>query len=265
MSHYHDRPAPPRPRWDRTTSSRPQVRAGTDEHGQPWVWLCVPVDDAWVAEHRLAVQAGRVVVAEVRVYPSRWAQRAAGAPESGEHRGLLADDVPPKGLSTRLLRRLTIGAHIDEMSHILELAELAGTDLLPAPLRDAQIGTAPGTNLAEVARRLARRPGLVAHVAERQARPERRRGGRQPLPEVVIAEAAAAYIDARRRGSQHPIPDTARKLKTSVARLRDLVYRARRRGFLTPTVQGRGGGTLTSEAQALLRAARRRTQRRLRR
>jgi hypothetical protein len=79
------------------------------------------------------------------------------------------------------------------------------------------------------------------------------RPGRRPLADEVLAEAAAAYVVARARGSQRPVPDAATAASMTEARMRDLIYRARRRGFLPPTHQGRGGGDLTAEGRALLR------------
>jgi hypothetical protein len=237
------------------------------------MWLGAPLDGepmlgerGWIAEYRLAVQDGRVIVAEVRVCPARWAKWTGDdAPDSGASKGMLADDVPRGGLSTRLLRRVPVGTHIDQMGHIYELLSLAGPQFIPAAMRSAKVGTWPGTgprpNVEDVARRFARRPGLEVRVAEQHADPERKRAGRRPLADEVIVEAAAAYVETRKRGSAHPIPDTARALKMSEARLRDLVYRARRRGFLTPTAQGRGGGVLTTEARSLLSKVRRRAHR----
>jgi hypothetical protein len=55
-------------------------REDTDERG-------------WIAEYRLAVQKGRVVVAGVRICSQRWAHFGDNASQSGERVGFAAVDV----------------------------------------------------------------------------------------------------------------------------------------------------------------------------
>jgi hypothetical protein len=264
----------PRPRWTRTSSRSPQPYSGTDDDGRAWAWLGVPLEGermlgerGWIAEYRLAVQDGRIVVAEVRVCPARWADwRDNSARDSGVSKGIEADDVPAGGVTTRMLRRLAVGAHVDVMGELYEqvrgaiVAGLVPRSAIPEALRGVRMGTWPGTGtpatVEELARRHAQRPGLVARVMKRQSEPERKRGGRRPLADDVLVEAAAAYVNGRERGDS--IADMARSLKMSTARMRDLVYRARRRGFLTVTRAGTGGGALTREGKALLTKIRRR-------
>jgi DNA invertase Pin-like site-specific DNA recombinase len=66
----------------------------------------------------------------------------------------------------------------------------------------------------------------------------------RPLEDAVLVEAAAAYLDQRQSGSSRPVPDAATAMEMSEARMRDLIYRARRRRLLTEAHQGRGGGIL---------------------
>lgn len=259
-----ERPLLEWPTWTESTGREPQLITSTDDRGHAWAWLGTPLEGQpwlreacrWVAEYRLAIQDGRLIVAEVRVCPARWG--LLGDAASGEDAGIAASDVPPGGLTTRLLRRLTIGAHVDFTRKLLE--QLGGTVRWP----DGRVSKYPP---AWTIPGVADRPGAVVLIdlaaagatkraASAARRPNGKRAGRQPLSDAVLVEAAAAYRDARKR-SPRPVPDAARALGMSEARMRDLVYRARKRGFLTPTKQGRGGGSFTPEADAILRRLRR--------
>jgi hypothetical protein len=174
----------------------------------------------------LAVQDGRVVVAEVRVHP--W------------------EKIPPGGLTRRLLRRVPFGVHVDYFATVAKLRRI----LVP---EGVSVFEGPWVELAAAHLK----PTLEASPRPRGGK----RPGRRPLPDEDLLTAARAYVTARDRGSPRPVPDAARALKMSEARMRDLVYRARRRGFLTQTSQGRGGGALTPHARALLKSRRRRQRR----
>lgn len=65
-----------------------------------------------------------------------------------------------------------------------------------------------------------------------------------------VAATYVAHLDSHR-----PIEQTADKLSLSTARIRNLVYEARRRGLLTKVTRGRAGGELTDKAKELLGAA----------
>jgi hypothetical protein len=241
--------AVPRPRWTQSSTKRPCIHTAIDAHGHVWAWLGMPLggesmlgERGWLAEYRLAIQQGRLVVAEVRVRPARWAFDETG--QSGEAAGLDAADVPLGGVSTRLLRTLSVGAPVDHMAELLQLLDRAG--VLPDVLADAF--PHPETLRSRRAQAAAGRPAGPS------------RGGRQPLSDAVLLEAAEAYLAARKRGSPRPVPEAAARAAMSEARMRDLIYRARRRGLLTATRQGRGGGSFTPKALAL-RKSRARPQR----
>jgi hypothetical protein len=192
--------------------------------GAPYADLTEPVAEAWEASYRLALQGGRLVVARLSVSP----------------RGA----VPAGGLTTRLLRRVTIGAHLDRaaeitralISHLTRLEAASTSEDTKALLRrQRQLLAAPR----------GRRPG--------QRPADTSRPGRKPLGDDVLLAAAQSYVTARARKHPAPVLAVAKAGKMSEARARDLIYRARRRGFLSQTTQGRGRGDLTDEARALLK------------
>jgi hypothetical protein len=192
--------------------------------GVPYAELRAPLTDdmAWGVEHLLALRGGHLVVEEVRVFP-------AGAP-------------PPGGLTTRLMRKVTIGAHVDRAAEITrQLFAL----LEASPLSEESKASLRGAVSLLSAPR-GRRPGQRPTNATRP--------GRKPLGDDVLLAAAQAYISARQAGHRAPVVAAA-KGKMTEARMRDLIYRARRRGFLSKTMQGRGGGQLTDEALKLLKDA----------
>jgi hypothetical protein len=238
--------------------------------GVPHAWLRVPINGDWVAEHRLAIQKGRVVVAAVRVYPRAWLEGLVNpekTPVSEERAGLRAT-VPPGGLRRTVLRRVKVGALTDAYAEVLGgLAGHALSRALQGPVFDETgrkiLDALPG----DPARLLSPLDELTASLwgarpGTRPRAPDAKRAGRRPLGDDVLVEAADAYARAWKQGDRRPrMRELAKTLKMSEARMRDLVYRARRRVFLPPTTQGRGGGTLTREARMLLRKLRRRSAR----
>jgi hypothetical protein len=226
--------------------TRPQMKFGMGKDGTRRLTFVAPLTGRaeWTVESQLAVQDGRVVIAEVRVSPARWQTDPA---QSGEQAGLAAY-VPPGGLTSRLLRQVPVGAYVD----------LWGATLHPREPEEAAVA-------ADVRRLLAWHDPALGNSRWRSRPPARppgaKRPGRRPLADDVLVEAAAAYIAARKGGSRRPVPDAARALNMTEARMRDLVYRARRRRLLSEARQGRGGGDLTPEGRKLLRMVRRRLSR----
>jgi hypothetical protein len=248
-------------------------------NGVQHAWLRVPITGEWLAEYRLALQDERIIVAAVRVFPTAWLE---GLPpldktaQSEERAGLQAT-VPAGGIRRAVLKRLKVGAVVeasDEMfgalrkmlggqalSRVLEgpVREADGS-LVPPPLPLSQLGA-----LAPMFDALLSKPWGARPSATR--RPDAKRPGRRPLADEVLLKAAEVYARAWetwKRGGPAPQPSAARALKMTEARMRDLVYRARRRGFLPKTSQGLGGGQLTPEGRALLVKLRRRQTRRRR-
>lgn len=79
-----------------------------------------------------------------------------------------------------------------------------------------------------------------------------RRGGGPGHDDFYYARLAAAYVDASER-SRSPVADVAAELGYRREYVRDILHRARERGFLTRPEPGRrSGGQLTDKAIAVL-------------
>lgn len=189
--------------------------------GKPQAWFQTQISDDWTAEYRLAMEKGRVVIAEVHIFPGDWITE----------QGLAKALVPAGGVTTRILRSVSTGAHVDYYTELANVIRKQGRALADFGILTTMLSS----------RRLKPRP------------PGTPRRGRKPLSDEVLLKAAQAYFHARKAGAPAPIVAAAKATKMSEARMRDLIYRARRRGFVTPTFQGRGGGNLTPEASKLLR------------
>jgi hypothetical protein len=209
--------------------------------GVPHAWVTFDIDDRWRAALRLALQGNRLVTAEARVFPKegthkRWPQTW----EAGEAQGLKVE-VPPGGLHARVFRRVQIHAHVRETAQMLralrrspcgEWLRLTQTQAL---LDVTSAGAAPGP-----------------------------RRGRPAIPDELLLRVASEYVRAFAAGT-NPVPTAAKRLHLPGPRVRDLVHRARLKGFLTPVPQGLGGGELTPLGKSLLRRLKRRRSRRPRR
>jgi hypothetical protein len=135
------------------------------------------------------------------------------------------------------------------------LAALVGESATPMPLTARMLRTFPlgefERAIKESARRYAGRPEAVKVYADfaRSAitvdRPGRR--GRDPVEYARIAQRYESFL-----GSPSPIAALAEAEGWEVSKARNLVYEARRRGFLTPTQPGQADGQLTAKARQLL-------------
>jgi len=178
------------------------------------------IDPNWMAAFRLVVQDGRTVVAEVRLFPLEKGERRAPGMWSAERIGDAAV-VPPGGITAALMREI------------------------------------PFRPLPRIAARYSSPSGVPAGSSESKppakggARKSRR--GRKPRPDIVVAAVAKAYVDAvntgksplEHIGSEVDLPDGTN--------IRDVIHQARKRGFLSPTSQGRVGGELTPRALRILK------------
>lgn len=216
------------------------------------VWLEVHVADGWVAASRLAVQAGRLVVAEVRVFPDEdTALRRENPPGrwSAEVLGVNAV-VPPGGLTARLLHSVRLGEYPQHLRDVIKfVSERLGVQAFE-----------PGGSLAAL--------GLAPEIERPRAR---RKFGREDRD---YAELAREYVRLIEQGSRRPnaeiaaqrrklLPDTFRRdtrgltEKQVVAKVTGWLHEARNRGLLAPkeAKQGRPEGTLTAFAERVRREA----------
>lgn len=109
-----------------------------------------------------------------------------------------------------------------------------------------------------------RRADTMTELAEAALHGDRRRwrkrdGGRvfatgmRPDPDVHLAAFAQLYVDFVRRGSRSPIADiAAANPRWERTYVRDQVYLAREKGFLTPERYGSVHGDLTLKARRVL-------------
>ncbi|MBI2015314.1 MAG: hypothetical protein HYS77_07230 [Candidatus Rokubacteria bacterium] len=213
-------------------------------------WLEVPVTKGWIAASRLAVQAGRLVIAEVRVFPDEdtaLRREDPGGRWSGEVLGVQAD-VPPGGLTARTLHAVRLGRHPRRLREILRfIAEKHGPDAFAAGGSLAALGLAPETERPRARRRFGRDDGDYAELAREYERLIKQ-GSRRPNAEIA----------AQRR---RLLPDTFLRAtrgfaeKQVVAKVTAWIHEARARGVLAPKklIQGRAEGWLTPFGKRALR------------
>lgn len=79
--------------------------------------------------------------------------------------------------------------------------------------------------------------------------------GTAHVEEIVYARAAEVYVALVESGPR-PIARMAQTLSVSTSQARNLVSKARDKGLLSVTGQGRAGGELTQKAIELLEAQR---------
>jgi hypothetical protein len=218
-------------------ADRLEIRSGGVLVGE--VWLEVPVARGWIAASRLVLQAGRLVVAEVRVFPDEATafRQERGGQWSGDVLGVRSD-VPPGGLTARVLRAVRLGEHPRHVRDILRfLEEKYGPDAFKAGGSLAALGLVPDTE-----------------------RPRRRREvGR---PDAFFAELAADYVRRIERGSAKPNAEIATARGWDAKTITGWLHEARTRGLLTSPGYGRPGGRLTPYGERVLREAARATMRR---
>ena len=203
------------------------------------IWKVTPLDDAWMAAYRFMVQAGVLVVGEVRVYPRESAKWSPG--EWSGTVGGYSTSVPVGGLTTTVAR---LGANIS------------------ARLVDAQRDVAWAPSEAKMARRagLTRRrepfgkEGLFGALGIIEPDRLSISSGRRTAVLTRYAKAARVYVVAMGAGNHAPVRAVARRLRVTPTVARSLVHEARANGLLLPkhAIQGRAQGQLTARARQLL-------------
>jgi hypothetical protein len=172
--------------------------------------------DGWLAVYAVSVQDEEPVVASFHVVPKPDSMK--GWNDLHKRLGTEVVSAPPGGLTERYIPGVTAA---------LAEAAIAVRELSSGYLRD----------LSEV---------------ERQDLDAYRRGGGPGHDDFFYARLAAAYVDASER-SRSPVADVAAELGYRREYVRDILHRARARGFLTPPAPGRrSGGELTDKAVTTL-------------
>lgn len=215
-------------------ADRLNVRTGGVRVGE--VWIEVPVAGGWVAAARLTIQAGRLVIAELRVFPQEetaFRRKEPGGRWSGEVLGVLAE-APAGGLTARKLGAVRLGQYPRHLREVMRwVAEKYGTKAFR-----------PDGSLAAL--------GLVAPTTERPR--QRREFGR---PDSFYAELAREYVRLVERRSRRPNAEIAARRRELVPKITGWLHEARLRGLLAPkdATQGRPEGRLTPLAERVLRQA----------
>ena len=184
-------------------------------------WVEMDLEESWIAAFRICSQAGRPVIGELRVFPKGPRRKVLGAVWEAEWKGALAA-VPKGGLGTSILRGLKLSEVTPHFGQALENFRDAG---LTPPL----------------------------HLFGREKDRKKSSAGRPGLPDIDIARAAQAYVDAVGARVPKPVVAVGKKLglKRSVAKSR--IDIARRRGYLVGAgKQGAVGGVMTDRAKKIL-------------
>jgi hypothetical protein len=192
-------------------------------------------DPEWDAYYRFVDEDGDATLAEVRIL-LRTRTRAA---ERELHRALKREGagrrVPRSPLTAEALRSVSP----TDARHFLRVSR-GGSE----PTAETMPGLAEAALAGDRRRRKRRGAGRVFAT------------GMRPDPDVHLAAFAQLYVDLVRRGSRSPIADiAAANPRWDRTYVRDQVFLAREKGFLTPERYGQVGGELTLKARRVLHGA----------
>lgn len=196
------------------------------------VWVVRFLNDDWQAAYRLAVKDKRIIVGELRILPRE--EGAQAGSWSADFLGAFAP-VPGKGVDADLIR----------------LAKMADVDRgIDVVVRKGKKAKAAGKRSLLV--KILNRMG-VENL--KRASGSGKGGGRKGRPDDYYAKIAAAYCqECAERGIRGANQRVAKSLNLDVAKVTSDVSRARNvYGFIGPTAQGKGGGSLTAKAERVLR------------
>jgi hypothetical protein len=235
MSRSAEAPAQVLQDWARADVARP------DRWGN--LWFEQELDGQWRVAYRLAVQRGRLVVSEVRIFPAARTpvpRAAAGSAQAtyrspaaeaghwpGSRQGFHAR-CPAGGVTTRVVRALRIGRDLASVNRYHRQLAKELPQVFAAGHTFAFIG-----------------------VEKPIARGTQPRRGRPPEADLKYARAAHTYVEACAAGT-HPVEAVAHRFRIALTTARVWIQVARRRGLLTPTARGVAGGSLTARAEAVL-------------
>jgi len=195
----------------------------------------------WTCAYRIAEQDGHPVLGELCIYPSDirrkpWSSRPTAPPRGG--------------ITTRLLRKLSLGRH---SAVVRGQIDEAASESPEGP------GTGESSSVEDFNRELVRALGFQAPDDRGRGTTPRRRGpGRPGRPDTFYARIAERYVKELEEGNPHPTAAVASDSHYSQANVRDMVHEARARGLLSPAPRkGLPGGWLTVRARELLASERR--------
>ena len=214
---------------------KPQVRF----YRWPRVDLELPLEGSpgWRLGLLVLVHEGSLVIAEVKVFPDgdrrdpalvnrhEWVTQLRQWSEDAS--ALEGVDVPT--ITTRMLRSIRLGEIVPTIRDALERQQL---EPFERNLWEDVLGPLPST-LGEV---------FAEVLSHAPAHP--RRG------DVYLAELARRYAERVAAGSKSPVKDLA--VGVSTAHIRDAIFRAREKGYLTRSYGPRPGGVLTQAGREVL-------------
>jgi hypothetical protein len=204
----------------------------------PKAELELPLEGApgWRLGLVVLVHEGSLVIAEVKVFPggdrldpavvSRHEWPTVLRQWSEEASALEGTEVPT--ITTRMLRSIRLGEIISAIRDDLE----SRRDLEPRVRNFWEDALGPSTLGEAFAEVLSHAP---AHP---------RRG------DIYLAELAQRYAERVAAGSKSPVKDLA--VGVSTAHIRDAIFRAREKGYLTSSHGPRPGGVLTQAGREVL-------------
>ena len=199
----------------------------------PSRFMEMPMDTApeWTCACRLGVQDGRVVITELRIFPTEtWKGREKGT-WSGEWSPTAA--VPRGGIRSRMLRLRLGQVEAETRAFLTWAAKQPG-----------------GSTVFEVQRWLGE---PLRHRGD--DRPPRQRRERRPPPDdLYLATIAAQYEVFCLTDPRQPVQALAKKLDRDRREVTQLVYLARQRKILPKSSKGKSGGRLTAYGRRLLAA-----------
>jgi hypothetical protein len=157
----------------------------------------------WMVCEDFAIQNGRRIVRKLTIEPR--------------------DDIPPGGITARLLRTIKIGQLASGLRQKLRQFHDEGT------------------------------AGRVFDEMNWSAQSRRRPRPRYSrATDAYYLALAQDYVRLCSAGERTPVSTLAKQRKVQIVRVRSHINLARRNGFLTDTSRGKPGGTLTEKARRVL-------------
>jgi hypothetical protein len=197
----------------------------------PEFWVEAPLNEDWMVAYRLLPQQGLVIVGEVRIYPFESKMRADPFRRKGEwsaHVLGIRARAPVGGLTAKLVRSISMKTPMADARDFFDW--IFSRAAAHVPLFEA----------------------LSKHLTRASFRARRKsKRGRKSFSDEDYARVVSEYVLLCSQKSFQPIKDIAKKLNAKPAKIRTMIFQARRRGLLTRIGPGRGGGSLTQKGKEL--------------